>query len=96
VSPGATAANTSTPFPIDETTSLSTVTEADKTRWSIAWYVVSFLFREESDYLTFHVELKGLSRSHKCPKLVSEESLSYWLSNRMQLLEVWSRNELRM
>ena len=35
-SPGATAANTSTPRPIDEMTSLSTVTEADSTLWIIA------------------------------------------------------------
>lgn len=36
VSPGATAAKTSTPLPIDEMTSLSTVTEADSTRWMMA------------------------------------------------------------
>lgn len=36
VSPGATAAKTRTPFPIDETTSFSTVTEADSTRCNIA------------------------------------------------------------
>lgn len=36
VSPGATAANTNMPFPIDDISCLSTVTEADSTRWSIA------------------------------------------------------------
>ena len=36
VSPGATAAKTRTPRPIDEMTSLSTVTDADKTRWMMA------------------------------------------------------------
>lgn len=36
VSPGATAAKTSTPRPIDETTAESTVTLAERTRWRIA------------------------------------------------------------
>lgn len=36
VSPGATAAKTSTPLPIDETTAESTVTLAERTRWRIA------------------------------------------------------------
>lgn len=36
VSPGATAAKTRIPFPTEEISCLSTVTEADSTRWRIA------------------------------------------------------------
>lgn len=36
VSPGATAAKTKTPLPMEDISSFSTVTDADKTRWNIA------------------------------------------------------------
>lgn len=36
VSPGATAAKTRTPLPMEETSSFSTVTDAESTRWSMA------------------------------------------------------------
>ena len=41
VSPGAMAAKTSTPFPIEETSWESTVTDAESTRWRMATHEIS-------------------------------------------------------
>ena len=41
VSPGATAASTSTPLPIEDTSCWSTVTEAERTRCSMAEVLIS-------------------------------------------------------
>lgn len=54
VSPGATAAKTSTPFPILETTSWSTATEADRTRWRIAGPYQVGIRHDALEVHTFH------------------------------------------
>lgn len=53
------AAKTKMPFPIEETSCLSTVTEADRTRWSMAIGDQDSINRTAVEYLAFHVEYVG-------------------------------------
>ena len=54
VSPGATAAKTSTPLPMEDTTSWSTVTEADNTRCNMAYEVGQIRLAINSQWLATH------------------------------------------